>query len=466
MALSSRISNAITRRTFTATLPHLNKASTITTRSTAQIQKRPFTHSLNHPVQIYRSTSTDPYLNLSIEHHLLQHSHPDSTVLFIYANRPCVVIGRNQNPWLEVNLHQLRQGLPPPPPNPEGENVPVALVRRRSGGGAVFHDHGNLNWSVICPPAVFDRDRHAAMVVRALRRLGVRGARVNERHDIVVDVDVGGGVDVDVDEGSGVAGAGGGERGAQRGQTFKVSGSAYKLTRTRSLHHGTCLLNSPYLGRVSGLLRSPAEGFIKARGVESVRSRIMNVGVGTDEFVEGVADEFRRMYGDGAGAGVVVGEQEALATEDVVKGVRELTSPEWVFGQTPQFTFSTHPTEDDPRERPPLPDTLPTGFQAHLTFRHGEIQSAAISGLEYHDFVDEDGQDKALSQALVKQRLHNLSDWRATLKSASPVLADADEVGEWLNHMFGIETPEEEGDFLGQTVVQSISDAIVGSYLH
>lgn len=328
-------------------------------------QARSYTGYLSRPLQIYRSTSTDPYLNLSIEHHLLQRSHPDSTVLFLYANRPSVVIGRNQNPWLEVNLHQLRQGLPPPSPPQHGqasaqhdpsqheERVPVSLVRRRSGGGTVFHDAGNTNWTVICPPAVFDRDRHAEMVVRALRALGVRGVRVNERHDIVMDVD--GDSDVSVSGGGGYGG--GSDPGEKR--TFKVSGSAYKLTRTRSLHHGTCLLGSEHLGRVSSLLRSPAEAFIKARGVESVRSPICNVGVGGEPFVDAVVNEFRRMYGEGAGSGVILGEEEALGTEDVVKGLRELASPDWIFGQTPHFTFSTHPTEDDPRERPGLANSLP-----------------------------------------------------------------------------------------------------------
>jgi lipoate-protein ligase A len=112
-----------------------------------------------------------------------------------------------------------------------------------------------------------------------------------------------------------------------------------------------------------------------------VRSRIRNVGVGGDEFVEAVVGEFTRMYGEGAGRMQVVGEREALATEGVVKGVRELTvgfvwcfnfrflgymlttnkTPDWIFGQTPQFTFSTSPTEDDPRERPPSVNDLPYG---------------------------------------------------------------------------------------------------------
>lgn len=260
-----------------------------------------------HPLQIYHSTSPNPYLNLSIEHHLLTKSHPDSTLLFLYRNSPSVVIGRNQNPWTETNLSALRAGLSPSSPP---ENEEVNLVRRRSGGGAVFHDLGNANWSVICPSAVFDRDRHAEMVVRALQRLGVEGVRVNERHDIVQDIPV-------------VSESDGGGREEGTGRTFKVSGSAYKLTRLRSLHHGTCLLSSPSLGRMSPLLRSPAEGYIKSRGVESVRSPVRNVGVGYDEFVDVVVEEFEDMYGEVEGGSVGVGE-EALEIEAVRKGVQEL----------------------------------------------------------------------------------------------------------------------------------------------
>ncbi|EFQ35106.1 biotin/lipoate A/B protein ligase [Colletotrichum graminicola M1.001] len=119
--------------------------------------------------QVYISTSRSPYTNLSIEHHLLQTTPSGSTVLLLYTNRPSIIVGRNQNPWLEVNLPKL-QSLGP---NSGGKDV-IDLVRRRSGGGTVFHDEGNVNYSVICPPANFDRDTHAEMVVRALPRSGHR----------------------------------------------------------------------------------------------------------------------------------------------------------------------------------------------------------------------------------------------------------------------------------------------------
>ncbi|KAK1754429.1 lipoyltransferase [Echria macrotheca] len=385
--------------------------------------RRPFTTNLSKPIQIYRSPSTDPYLNLSIEHHLLQHTPPSSIILFLYTNRPSVVIGRNQNPWVEVNLSRLRQKPLPlttphhhpssaPSPN---EQQPTSLVRRRSGGGTVFHDTGNINWTVIVPPPIFTRTLHAEMITRSLIRLGIPTARVNERHDIVITP-------------------------SSDQKDYKVSGSAYKLTRTRSLHHGTCLLSSPNLGQISGLLRSPAEAFIKARGVESVRSPIRNVGIDTERFIQGVVEEFKSMYPTDDDEEIVVVDEEIARQEgSIVKGMAELMSPDWIYGQTPQFTFSTHPTEDDPRPRPPLPEGIPREFSAHFTIRHGEIQTFSITGLRYTDDIDAASQDLALSQALVGQRIHHITDWRETLQSASSTpITDAQAVGGWLNTMFGL----------------------------
>ncbi|KAK1658930.1 lipoyltransferase [Colletotrichum godetiae] len=272
--------------------------------------------------QVYTSNSRDPYVNLSIEHHLLQTTPSDSTVLFLYTNRPSIVIGRNQNPWLEVNLPLLKS-LP--------SSDAIDLVRRRSGGGTVFHDEGNVNYSVICPPANFDRDTHAEMVVRALRSLGVEGAAVNCRHDIVMTLTpppsssgTSATAPAATDATTASAGASCSKPKVNAENTFKISGSAYKLTRLRSLHHGTCLLSSPNLPRIGSFLRSPAEPFIKARGVESVRSRIRNVGIAdTSTFEDAVIGEFGKMYGDFTVRGEL-GERDALGEEKVKKGMREL----------------------------------------------------------------------------------------------------------------------------------------------
>jgi len=263
--------------------------------------------------QVYISRTLNPYLNLSIEHFLLQKSPPESTILFLYTNGPCIVIGRNQNPWVEVNLGLLNN-------KPNGFGTPdiesTSLVRRRSGGGTVFHDEGNVNYSVICPTAAFDRDKHAQMVVRALNHLGVTRAKVNERHDIVLEQDseesqISAEYSTSISTASAQAAR----------KPLKVSGSAYKLTRLRSLHHGTCLLSSPNIHQISQFLRSPAKPYIKARGVDSVSSPITNVNVSNRAFEKSVVAEFGRMYDV---VEPIVLTDEASEIPEIAKGLAEM----------------------------------------------------------------------------------------------------------------------------------------------
>ncbi|KAL1302121.1 hypothetical protein AAFC00_002555 [Neodothiora populina] len=301
-------------------------------------------HDLSRPVQSYISRSRDPYINLSIEHYLLQKSSPDSSILFLYVNRPSIIIGRNQNPWIEVNLGLLKAGRSGSEAQSKPETEPpglgdVDLVRRRSGGGTVFHDEGNVNWAVISPSGPFTRDKHAEMVVRALRNLDVSRSRVNERHDIVLD------------QGQSThTGPWGPEEDthstpwqSEDPRALKVSGSAYKLTKHRALHHGTALLNSPNLQIIPHYLHSPAKGFITGRGVESVSSPVGNILLQNDDFIDEVQSEFRAMYG-GAISPESVGE-EWMDIEEVRKGWTELTSPEWTYLQTPQFLLSSNLAE-------------------------------------------------------------------------------------------------------------------------
>ncbi|KAI5923723.1 hypothetical protein F4810DRAFT_190472 [Camillea tinctor] len=413
---------------------------------------RPFSSStVSHPsnqIQIYISRLTDPYLNLSIEHFLLQRTPPDSFVLLLYANRPCVVVGRNQNPWVEANLGLLRErgvlgrlrrdhfqngGDGSGVGYGEGEENDILLVRRRSGGGAVFHDAGNANWSVICPPASFDRDAHAAMVVRALgSRLGVAGCRVNARHDIVMDIpsSPSSASPILPRSSSPPADAGGERESGEASQPFKISGSAYKLTRSRSLHHGTCLLSSPHLPLLGRVLRSPAAPYILARGVESVRSPVRNAGVGSlRAFEDAVVAEFGAMYrADQAGVKVQVlggdGDGEEGVSEEAVRGIpevrrgyEELVSPEWIYTQTPQFTFSTHPSASDPRPRPAAP------FRMSMTVRHGKITEASLSSSSSPSSTNLDSEF-----SLLGKHLHLVRDWREYIPGAR---------GEWLNGIFG-----------------------------
>lgn len=285
--------------------------------------------------QIYISRLLDPNINLSIEHYLLQKTPEESTILYLYVNRPCVVIGRNQNPWLEVNLSALkntRSRLDDDRDDAEG----VLLVRRRSGGGTVYHDRGNINYSVICPTKDFTRDKHAEMVAAALRKLGIHSARVNERHDIIY-----GPSSADNQLRTGNLGL---DQAAVQDKSntypLKVSGSAYKLTRGRALHHGTCLLSSN-LDLIRQLLRSPVRPYIKARGVESVRSPVGNVYISHNAFQEAVIKEFSALHGlqdSSSLAGLVTAgglqsghgwvggliEETEVLSQKIIEGVEEL----------------------------------------------------------------------------------------------------------------------------------------------
>lgn len=290
---------------------------------------------LAHPVQTYISTSRDPYLNLSIEHDLLQRSAKDSVVLFLYVNRPSVIIGRNQNPWLEVNLPLLSAGRGRAETEPPGLGA-VDLVRRRSGGGTVFHDEGNVNWTIICPKDDFTRDKHAEMVVRALRSQGIDRARVNHRHDIVLDQ---------------------GDRVSQSNpdnthatpytkpddtneiRPLKVSGSAYKITgKHRALHHGTCLLSSPNLQVIPHYLHSPAKPFIReARGVQSVSSPVGNILLSNDDFCDSVLHAFTTMYPAKSQAQLEKVDECMLEIESIAAGVSELKVGEEVTVLMPTY---------------------------------------------------------------------------------------------------------------------------------
>ncbi|KAF4628094.1 hypothetical protein G7Y89_g10058 [Cudoniella acicularis] len=289
---------------------------------------------------------------------------PESTILFLYTNRPSVILGRNQNPYVEINLDLLR-----------ASNLKPDLVRRRSGGGTVFHDEGNVNYSVICPTKSFHRDKHAEMVVRALQKLNVEGVRVNERHDIVADR-------------------------PHAIMPLKVSGSAYKLTRLRSLHHGTCLLNSSNLQLIGSMLKSPGKKYIEARGVESVSSPITNVDVQNEEFENAVVEEFGEMYE--SVEPIVVGEKEGEIPE-IAEGMGVLKSDDWVYGETPQFTvnvFVEHPFKKV--------DGKMLKFSICLTARHGAITKIDASFEPSKVFEENATSIANLGEKLVGKKIHEI----------------------------------------------------------
>ncbi|PPQ69891.1 hypothetical protein CVT26_014154 [Gymnopilus dilepis] len=247
----------------------------------------------NH--DIYVSLSSDPYFNLTFEDWLFRHSNPSKPQLLIYRDAPCVVIGRNQNPWTEVNFSVLRaRGVP--------------FLRRRSGGGTVYHDMGNTNFSIHLPRSSFDRHSTGELVLRAVRSLGI-DARLNERNDVCVGTD-------------------------------KMR-SAYKIVSQRAYHHGTMLISTE-LETLGDVLR-PEQGNIVTKGVGSVRSPVCNLqrfdpSLTHEVFTAAVITKFQEEYGVSQKP-FIVHESESIKSNDYIgSGMAELATWDWLFGQTPEFT--------------------------------------------------------------------------------------------------------------------------------
>lgn len=270
------------------------------------------------------SRSHDPYFNLAWEEYLLRTQPSTRPVCFLYRNTSCVVVGRNQNIWSEVDARAMHRA-----------HVPV--VRRRSGGGTVYHDLGNLNFSFHVPRADFARPTHAHLVADALasqpvelpRRFGQAPVLLNERNDLYVYA----------------PGATAPSPEARR----KVSGSAYKIASQRAYHHGTLLLHAD-LARMH-TLRGAARSAIVTKAIASVPSPVTNLATAfaahaaqlhPDRVTEAILAAFQARYG--GGAPVYVDEHDLRAEATVGRAVhrahefyRELQTWEWVYGSSPDM---------------------------------------------------------------------------------------------------------------------------------
>lgn len=245
------------------------------------------------------SESTDVYGNLAIEECLLD-APPQVPVLFLYANAPCVVIGKNQNPWRECRLSLMAQ---------EG----VAFARRISGGGAVYHDEGNLNISVITSRTRYCEEKQYALVSRALEPFGIRAERLGKSSLAV------------------------------NGRKF--SGQAFCYRGQAVLHHGTLLARAD-LDRLRRYLGPELPG-IETRAVASIPASVMNLsdaspGLSISSLHAALADSFRAMYSDDAnGREPLVCSAEDLVAETIWRPLAQRNAAEqWLFDRTPRFEFS------------------------------------------------------------------------------------------------------------------------------
>ncbi|GAA6008605.1 hypothetical protein JCM11491_003365 [Sporobolomyces phaffii] len=270
---------------------------------------------------IYVSESNDPHFNLAFEDWLFRKTDPSQRILYLYRNVPSVIIGRNQNPWKEINLARLTElGIP--------------FVRRKSGGGTVYHDLGNTNYCVFVPRLEFNRNTNAALVASALNRLDVpaRTPRLIPSNLC---------------------------------PNHHVSGSAFKLVNHRAYHHGTMLIDAQ-LSHLRGVLGTDKSGMI-TKGVASVPSPVRNLREWNSEldhakFVRQVSTEFSNAYGVSDEIRRV--DEDEIERNDYVRAtIEELRSWEWQYGQSPEFTH----------------EMAGSDMTISIRSRHGLITAATVS---------------------------------------------------------------------------------------
>lgn len=245
--------------------------------------------------RLLRLTSNNVFTNLAAEERLFQRFSNKS--LLFYVNAECAVLGRTQNPFKEVDVaYAAANGIP--------------IARRRSGGGTVVHDEGNLNFCFVRPREEHDPLLNAKLVASVLREeFGIKAA-VNKRADILVD-------------------------------GMKVSGAAYRISRDRAYHHGTLLINSN-LDRLRRLLKSPLSDGLSAMGAPSIPSPVTNLcdhysgAIDAATVVDAIAERFAR-------TNAFVSPLSPAQVERDYGGMQsergELCSHGWVYGKIPRFSY-------------------------------------------------------------------------------------------------------------------------------
>ncbi|MGM9902933.1 lipoate--protein ligase [Enterococcus hirae] len=246
----------------------------------------------------------DPRVNLAIEQFLLQEMPLEEPILLFYINEPSIIIGRNQNTIEEINREYV-------------EEKGIHVVRRLSGGGAVYHDLGNLNFSFIMPDdgdSFRDFAKVTQPIIQALHELGVSGAELKGRNDLVID-------------------------------GLKFSGNAMYATNGRMFAHGTIMFDSD-IDEVVNALKVKKEK-IESKGIKSIRSRVTNIKpflpqdkqqMTTEEFRE---DILLKIFGVDSVEDV----KTYTLTEEDWEKINRISEQyyrnwDWNYGKSPAFNFS------------------------------------------------------------------------------------------------------------------------------
>lgn len=259
------------------------------------------THLSSNAETSYRiivSNSTNPFFNIAYEQYLFNSPISEhERVLYLWRNEPSVIIGRFQGAWKECNVKAM-------------ESAGVHLVRRASGGGAVYQDLGNSIFTFVAPKhgpeGVADNN---SVIVKALKSMGV-SASPTGRNDIEVN-------------------------------GFKVSGAAFRHAKGRSLHHGTLLLNLD-MGALGNYL-TPNKLKMQSKGISSVAARVMNLqtiapNITHQNLSEALINAFKDFHNLEEVSVQYVDETFAKENSDVNGNMETIMDWNWRFGKEPEFS--------------------------------------------------------------------------------------------------------------------------------
>lgn len=276
----------------------------------------------------YCSEQFVPYGNLALEAWLLETVPENCCILYLWQNQKTVVIGKNQNCWKECNLAKL-------------ESDGGYLVRRLSGGGAVFHDLGNLNFTFLVPKADYDVEKQLEVILRAVNLLGIR-AEKSGRNDITVD-----------------------------GRKF--SGNAFYSGNGRCYHHGTLLLHVD-MEKLSAYLNVSREK-LESKGVNSVKSRVANLSEYNPEITVGLMKEkLIQAFGEVYGVNPERLNAETFDRSRITALTEKFSSWNWVYGRKIPFAFETE-------------KRFPWGnIQIQLSVSRGVVEQSAV----YSDAMEQE----------------------------------------------------------------------------
>ena len=241
-------------------------------------------------LQIILGNQYNPYLNLAVESNLLDNFLPNTVSLFLWRNKQTVVIGTNQNPYSECDVNSLLN---------EGGH----LARRRTGGGAVYHDLGNLNFSFIADKNIYDVNRQMQVIQKALLNFNLE-TEVSGRNDITY-------------------------------QGRKFSGNAFAKTKFQGLHHGTILIKTDSERLQRYLKVKPAK--LHKHGVKSVASRVINLSEVADITSENIIPHLIKAFEDIYQNTATIIDFNDLCNENAIQLSQNISSEEYLFGKWKEF---------------------------------------------------------------------------------------------------------------------------------